>query len=615
MRPLLVVLFAVSTLAQDVYVPPVPIGIKRDGLQRSMKSPIAFPDERVPWIRIRSAHYDVLSNAPEEQTRDLVRDLETLASILTKTSTRFTNAPVTTTVLVFANRKESQPYFELLLQRDDPSIMGLYVRHSGGGTMFIDASRRKAPIEKTVMHELVHDLLRQSERPAPMWIEEGLAEYFANGEIRGGKIIAGRPVRAHLSVLRRQGEHIALEDLFRVQAETSMALLPQFYAQSWAAVDWLMGMDHERFFAFLDEVERGKSVADALHTHYGKTLRDMEKPIHGAIKTLPVEFAGSVIDIPSPTAAERPALLFELGRFLSYVAGAQTESQRHYAEVLRLDPKHARTLAAVGRFEEALAAGLNDPDVHLMYAESLLTTALGPFAGTFEPAEGDTEKYRRARKLAEHALAIGAHEGASRAAIGATYFVESDLAPGIEHLERAHELLPQRKDIVLNLYAMLLRTQQLDKAEALHTKVFTNVEDKQLVFAVKNIRVTAETSRASALAKAGKLDEAATIVRNLAAATDDPMGRRELEQHAATLESIAIVNRHITMYNDAIALANKGKNRDALKLLDELLTIAKDERVLEDAQKFRAGTLPGGRCGHKPSRASATIAVCAGATR
>lgn len=586
-RVLLVLLLATAGVAQDVYVPPVPIGIRRDGKVRKAKSPIAFPDERTPWIRIRSAHFDVLSNAPTEHARGIVADLETLASILTEASARFRVAAVPTTVLVFASRKESEPYFELLLGREKPAATGLYVRHGGGGTMFIDASRQRQRIEKTAMHELVHDLLRQSEHKAPHWIEEGLAEYFSNGEIRDGKVTAGLPIRAHANLVRKSLP-MTLQQMFSVQAETDESMTPAFYAQSWAAVDWLMRTDRERFFPFLEDVERGTAVAEALRTHYGKTPRDMETGIRSAANAgRQIELAGAPREVPAPASVDRATLLFELGRFLSYVAGAEEDAQRHYLEALRADPRHARTLAAVGRFEDAIAAGLADPEVHLAYAETLLTTALGPFAGIFEPVEGDAEKFRKARALAERALAIGADEGAARAAIGTTYFVESDLGPGIAQLERAHALLPKRSDVALNLYAMLLRTQQLEKAEALYVEVFASARDKQVAFAAKNVRLVAETTRANALAKSGKLDEAATIVRGLAAATEDPAGRRELEQQAASLESVAAVNRHIGMYNDAVALANTGRNRDAMKVLDELLQVVKDPQVARDAKKFR----------------------------
>lgn len=586
LRVLPILLFATATLAQDVYVPPVPIGIRHDGKVRKAKSPIAFPDERAVWTRTRSARYDVLSNAPADQTRAIVEDLETLASILTRTSPRFTSAAVPTTVIVFASRRESEPYFELLMGRENPSTTGLYVRHAGGGTMFIDASRRRQRIEKTAMHELVHDLLKQSEQHAPHWIEEGLAEYFSTGEIRDGKITAGASIRAHASLVRR-GLPMPLEQMFAVLPETDVSMTPQFYAQSWAAVNWLMRTDRERFFPFLQDVERGTAVADALRTHYGKTLRDMESGIRDAHEEHEIELAGVRARVPAASSLDRATLLFELGRFLSYVSGAEEDSRRHYAEALRVDPKHARTLAATGRFDEAIAAGLNDPEVHLAYAETLLTTALGPFAGIFEPVEGDVEKFRKARALADKALALGAHEGSARAALGTTYLVETDLSPGIAELERARALLPQRKDIALNLYAMLLRTRQVEKADALYAAVLANNRDKQVLFAAKNVRLVAETTRANALAKEGKLDEAAAIVRGLAAATEDPIGRRELEQQAASLESVAAVNRHITMYNDAIALANKGKNRDAMKVLDELLQVVQDPQVARDAKKFR----------------------------
>jgi hypothetical protein len=580
-------LLASAALAQDVYTPPVPIGIKREGKVRTAKTPIRFPDERTPWVRLRSTHYDVLSNASEEQTRAIVSGLETLASTLTKASVRFQSSAAPTTIFIFADRGESLPYFELLIARDKPPITGLYVRHSGGGTMFIDASRRNGRIEKTALHELVHDLLRRSDHNAPLWIEEGLAEYIANGEMRDGKFVAGFPIDSHVGFVRR-GLPMPLEQLFTIRSETDLSLTPQFYAESWAAIHWLMRTDQAQFFPFLEDLERGTRPGDALQTHYGRTMREMESGIlRTAGASRQIELAAATVDVPAAAPLDRASLLFELGHLLSYVAGAEEDKQRHYAEALRVDPKHARTLAAVGRFEEALAAGLNDPEVHLMYAETLLTTALGSFAGVFEPAAGDAEKFRKARMLAEKALALGADEAGARAALGTTYFVESDLGPGIIELERAHALAPKRSDIALNLYAMLLRTQQVEKGDALYAEMFANAHDKQVVFAAKNVRLVADTTRANALAKAGKLDEAAAIVRSLAAQTEDANGRRELEQQAASLESVAAVNRHITMYNDAVALANAGKDGAARKLLDELLAVVQDPTVARDARKFR----------------------------
>jgi tetratricopeptide (TPR) repeat protein len=587
--PLFLLLLATVAAAEDVYTPPVPIGIKRDGKVRKARSPIEFPDEQAAWIRIRTENYDVMSSASEEETRDVVGDLETLAGVLMSTSTRFRrDGTQPTTVLVFADRKESNPYFELLLGKDKPAATGLYVRYAGGGTMFVDASRRRQRIEKTALHELVHDLLRQGEEVPPLWLEEGMAEYFANADLRNGRVTAGQPVREHLAALKR-GMPIPLDQLFAVRAESEAAIAPAFYAESWAAVDWLMRLSDEKFFPFLADVERGADVAAALQKHYGKTLKEMEAAIRspGSRSSSSVELLGSRRESPRPEPVKRATLLFELGRFLSHVAGAEEDAQRHYQEALRIEPRHAKSLAATGRFEEAIAAGLDDADVHLSYAETLLTTALGPFAGTFEPAAGDADKFRKARALAERALALKADEGSARAAIGTTWLVETDVTPGIEQLRRAYTLLPRRADVALNLYAMLLRTGQRAAADELHAQAFANARDKQLVFAAKNVLLIAETTRANTLAKEGKLAEAAAIVRTLAAATEDEAGRRDLERQAAELEGVASVNNHIRMYNEAVSLANTGKNREAVKLLEQLLAVATDTIVIRDARKLR----------------------------
>jgi hypothetical protein len=588
-RALFLLLLATVASAQDVYTPPVPIGIRRDGKVRKPRSPIEFPSENLAWIRIRTENYDIMSSASEDDTRDIVGDLETLASVLVSTNARFKREGTQpTTVLVFADRKESNPYFELLLGRDKPSATGMYVRYAGGGTMFVDASKRRQRMEKTAMHELVHDLLRQGENVPPLWLEEGMAEYFSNAEVRNGRVTAGQPVREHMSVLKRSMP-IALEQLFTIRAESDAAFAQGFYAESWAAVDWLMRLGHEKFFPFLADIESGADVVDALQKHYGKTLKEMDTAVRNASarSNYSVELLGKRRAVPESTNVPRATLLYELGRFLSHVAGAEEEGQRHYREALRVDPRHAKSLAATGRFEEAIAAGLDDADVHLSYAETLLTTALGPFAGLFEPAAGDVEKFRKARALAERALALKADEGSARAAIGTTYLVESDVTPGIEQLRRAYTLLPRRADVALNLYAMLLRTGQRSAADALHAEAFAKAHDKQLVFAAKNVLLQSETMRANALSKEGKLAEAAAIVRGLAAATEDAGGRRDLEQQAAQLEGIANVNNHIRMYNEAIALANSGKNREAVKVLDKLLAVATDAVVVRDARKLR----------------------------
>lgn len=571
-------------LAQDVFVPPVPIGVGRDAKVRTVKKPIPFPRETDTWLRVRTPHFDVISNANEKRTREIAGDLESLAAALTTSVSRFQVARHPTTIFVFARRRESQPYFELLTGVDRTKVSGLYVRHGSGGAMFIDGSTNS--FARTATHELIHDLLRQGDVTPPLWIEEGLAEYIAHAHVTRKGVFGGAHIPQHAKLLARSA-NAKMEDMFAVKAESPAAHSSLFYAQSWSAVHWLMRADAKAFFPFLHDLERGMPIADALHEHYGKSLEDLRRGIgDGGWNAAPVRLAEHAREITAASAVlDRPTLLYELGSFLSHVAGAEQETQRHYREALRLNPKHARTLAALGEFDAALAADPRDAELPLLYAESLLGPAVGDFAGVFEPA--NPERFAKARELAERALSLGADEARARGAIGVSHSGAAGLAPGIAALERARELAPWRMDYAIHLYSMYLRSGARDKAAALYTAAFENARDKQVVFAAANVRLDAETQRANELAQSGKLDEAAALVREIASTISDADERGAMERQAAHIESVALTNRHIKMYNDAIQFSNAGRHRDALKVLDELLAVAKDPDVVRDAQRLR----------------------------
>lgn len=568
---------------QDVYRPPVPIGILEDGRTRKPKEPIPFPSEKREWTRVRSARFDTVSSAGGARTQQIVADLETLADALAGKDSRPSRSGGTK-IFIFSSRRDVQPYFDLLFARDRAPATGAYIRHGGSGTMVIDASRWHTP--RTAMHELIHDLLRRRGPAPPLWIEEGLAEYFSSSRIDKGRVTAGRIIREHTLMLH-QRKGVPLRELFEIRRETPAAASTMFYAQSWAAVHWLMGLDHHAFFQFVSDVTAGVETGDALQRHFGRTIEQMELALRWRDRSPHrVVIEAPQAELPAASSVDRATLLFELGAFLARVAGAESERDRHFEEALRVDPRHAKTLAALGRFDEAVAAAPDDPDIHLIYAYSLAGTAIGRFAGVFEPAEGDAERFRKARVLAQEALELGADEALARAVIGTSYLVEDDLRPGIAELEAARALAPRREDVALNLLAMYLSIGDRERAEALFSWL-EGSPNRQTVFAAKNVFLTAEAARANALSAEGKLDEAAAVVRELAARTPDERGRAELERDAAKLETLGAVNRHITQYNEAVTHANAGNRHEAIAILDALLAIATDEQVLADARKLR----------------------------
>jgi tetratricopeptide (TPR) repeat protein len=551
-----------------VFVPPVPKGIARDGVVRTPAQPIAFPAEDRPWVRVRSAHFDILSSLPEARTRDIARELEVLTAALTQDNPRFRRSAVPTRIFVFAQRRESQPYFDLLLQRERSNATGLFVRHSGGGAMIVDGARAWRS-NRTAMHELVHDLLAQNDTHAPLWVEEGLAEYFSAAKIWRNSVTVGQPIREAAAYVRKRGT-MPSGKLLAMKSSDSESTSTQFYAQSWAAVAWLMRTDREAFYRFLRDLESGTPTAEALQTHYRKSMRDFESATQSVTGFDPIriDVQNAATDVETK-ALDRATLLYELGVFLSIVEGAEKEAQRHFDAALTADPGHAPTRALLLVRE----------------AESLLSDAIGPFAGVFE--QGDAGDFRKARALLERALILGADEARAAGDLAITYVVEPDLAAGIAHLEHAMALAPRRDDVALHLYTLLLRAGDRTRADALFASRFANARDPQTAFAARNILLRVESDRASALSREGKLAEAAAIVRTLAAATPDLHARADLERQAAALEATAEINRQIVLYNEAVADVNAGRKRDAIRKLDALLAVAKDEKVRDDARRLR----------------------------
>jgi len=606
---LALLLASTAAYAQDVFVPPVLKGIKGDGVARRADKPIPFPAADEEWLLGRTRHFMLISSAGERRTRAIAADLETLAAALAQLTPKFsTSAPAPTRVFLFSRRSEVQPYFDMLINRRDANVTGVFVSQKTGGSMIVKTGSGW-PTETTPNHELVHSLIANSGAHPPLWLEEGTAEYFSNANLKSKSIRAGEPVRVHVEALRR-GTRIPPDQLFGVVRESDAYNVPSgqhvFYAESWAIVDWLMRTDERAFYRFFQDVDEGVPVATALRDRYDKSLADLERAI-GPYSS-PRVSSGITINVPTTDASvalsplDRASLLYELGRFLGGIEDLSAEAERHFREALLADPKHARSIAALGLlrvndkrydeaapyFERALAADPNDAEIYLEYAEALLRNQIGPFAETEETNADDVPRFHKARALAEKALTLGGEAGRALGAIGTTYIVEDDsnLGPGIAALEKARSILPGRMDLTLHLFAMDRRIGDRAKAGALFA-ILDGARNAQVAFAARAVLMRVELARVNALVKQEKLDEAAAVLRGLVSETADSDSRSDLERQANDLVHVARTNREISTYNEAIGQVNRGDYAAAARTLGKLLAVATDPSVIRDAKALQ----------------------------
>ncbi|MEA2325070.1 MAG: hypothetical protein QOE68_29 [Thermoanaerobaculia bacterium] len=616
LRRILLVAILLASAAHAQYIPPVLKGVKGEGMPRQTNGPIPFPAADEKWLLARSKHFVFISSADEKRTRSVAAELETLASALTQVDATF-SAPAAsaTRVILFTRHGESRPYFDMLLNRRDANVSGVFVSQREGGSMLINQSYSWLGENRAPLHELVHYLMQSGDAHAPLWLEEGIAEYFSNANIRSRSIFAGRPISAHISVLHLR-QQIPLIELFSVVQESDVYNDPGrqavFYAESWAFVDWLVRTSSHNgsdFYAFVHDLAHGAAVEAALMTHYHLTLHDVQAALNQYFSPQRAPWAITLAVPATDTNViveplDRAGTLYELGHFLSGLEELAADAERHYRAALDANPRYARALAGLGTlraassknaeamefFEKAVAADPNDFEVLLSYAEALMQDQIGALAQSTDTTADDVPRFRKARTLAQRALERrtdpGFPLGRAIGDLGTTYSVEDVVTPGIAALEQASTLLPGRTDFALHLLAMYRRAGNRAKADPLFARL-DGLHKPQVSFAARAVIVRTELARANAFTHDGRLDEAAAVVRDLAANTADPNTRRELEKQAADLARVAAQNRQIEAYNKIIAQVNNGNYRDAAKALTELLTTASDPDIVSDAKKLQ----------------------------
>src|SRR5206468_5274008 len=130
-------------------------------------------------------------------------------------------------------------------------------------------------------------------------------------------------------------------------------------------------------------------------------------------------------------------------------------------------------------------------------------------------------------------------------------------------------LLPSRTDYALHLFAMYRRTGDRAKADPLFAWLDA-ARSAHVAYATRAVIMRVETGRATELVHLRKLDEAAAVLRALAAEGGDGSARIDLEKQAEDYEKVAATNRQIEAYNKAIGEVNRGQYAAARKSLQQL---------------------------------------------
>ena len=196
------------------------------------------------WTEVRSPHFSVVTNGSDRQARRLADQFEAIRAVFEQTLRLRVESGKPFIVMAFKDEKSmraAMPEYWEKKGRAHPAG-----RFSSGGEKLYAVIRLDAGGENPyaiVYHEYTHMVLHLNVRSLPLWMSEGLAEFYGNSTIGEKEVGLGRP-NAYLIQTLREGRQLPLAELFRVTYDspyyTDAAKAPMFYAESWALAHYLM---------------------------------------------------------------------------------------------------------------------------------------------------------------------------------------------------------------------------------------------------------------------------------------------------------------------------------------------------------------------------------------
>jgi len=229
-----------------------------------------------------------------------------------------------------------------------------------------------------IFHEYEHFITRNNLFHAPLWLDEGLAEFYSTFETSDTDLKAtlGAPVTRHVLYLRNH-EILPLKTLFAVDRRSpyynEAGKVGTFYAQSWALVHYLMlandGKRRSQFAEFIRLLDRDTPVEESFRQAFQVDYRTIEKEVanYAFRGTYPVLFATFLDkltaekDIQSTTLSEAEVQYY-LGDLLLR-NNRPKDAESRLQKSISLDAKFAPSRVSLGllylrqdRLEDAQAA-------------------------------------------------------------------------------------------------------------------------------------------------------------------------------------------------------------------------------------------------------------------
>jgi tetratricopeptide (TPR) repeat protein len=378
---------------------------------------------RDPWVRINSANFEVFTTAGEANGRDIAHHFEQVRGYLVQA---FGTAPLEAApirIIAFHNAKEYLLYrpdgageaFYAGASFHDPNSDRLLTRH------YIVMSGAEGKYYPAAVREYVRLLIVEDRLEVPLWLNEGLAQFYSTIGADGAWHTAiGNPPSGMDRTLRSE-PWIDLRALLEAAQGSPFQTRGMFAAESWALTQMLM-LDERygpRYMAMMAAFAAGAEAAAAFENAYGKSIEEVQKDlranvnVRGPLPALRIDLQWAKVAEAPQVSVGSPGAELALAEMAAAVPGksgqalesydqlsleypAAWEVESGWAEALLLQGK---TSEAVPHFARALELGAHSASTFIEYSQTLMAgghneeavSVLRTAAG-LNPASGDLHR-------------------------------------------------------------------------------------------------------------------------------------------------------------------------------------------------------------------------------
>lgn len=314
-----------------------------------------------PWVQVISPHFTVITNSNEKQGRRIATQFERMRAVfhvLMPSVTDDAGAPIV--VLALKDKKSFRSIEPAAyLGKDQLNLAGLFLRVPNRNYVLLRLDSEGDHPFSTIYHEYTHYMLRKSDAWIPVWLNEGLAQFYQNTTLQEKEVTLGEPDANNILYLRQQSL-IPLATLFAVDHNSPYYHDEQkgsvFYAESWALTHFLEINDYKNKTNLISQYSRRLiahedpvAAAEATFGDLKKLQQSLAFYIQGSSYSSfrllnPINFAEDSFKaepLPATEAnAARAGVLLNVGR----VDEAQTLLQT----VLTADPNNALAHETMG---------------------------------------------------------------------------------------------------------------------------------------------------------------------------------------------------------------------------------------------------------------------------